>query len=168
MWHGWFVVVTWLILMCDTTHSDVRHASFRCVTCVAKRMYIYVYIYIYIYKYIYIYIYVYIYIHIYMTCVARHISLCDMTHSDVWHDSFRCVTWLIPICDKVLPSITAGWVRKFVCVLMKDVLPATHTHTHTHTHTQTHTHTHKHKHTYGNVYTGCSSMKNMFMKRICA
>ena len=24
--------------------------------------------------------------------------VCDMTHSCVWHDSFKCVTWLISVC----------------------------------------------------------------------
>jgi len=27
------------------------------------------------------------------------LSMCDMDYSDVWHDSFRCVTWLIRMCD---------------------------------------------------------------------
>jgi len=25
--------------------------------------------------------------------------MCDMTHFFVWHDSFKCVTWLIHMCD---------------------------------------------------------------------
>jgi len=27
------------------------------------------------------------------------IQICDMTHLDVWHDSFICVTWLLHMCD---------------------------------------------------------------------
>jgi len=27
------------------------------------------------------------------------ISMCDMTHLYVWHDSFTCVTWLTDMCD---------------------------------------------------------------------
>ena len=39
--------------------------------------------------------------------------MCDMTHLDVWHDSFRCVTWLIHMCD-----LTHSCVRhdSVVCV----------------------------------------------------
>ena len=47
--------------MCDMTHSDVRHDSFKCETWL--------------------------------------IHMWDMTHSYVRHDSFRCVPWLIQICD---------------------------------------------------------------------
>jgi len=33
-----------------------------------------------------------------MIWVAWLIHMCDMTHPYVWHDSSRCVTWLIHIC----------------------------------------------------------------------
>ena len=52
---------SWLVHMCDMTHSDVSHDSIACVTWL--------------------------------------IQMCDMTHSDVWHDSFICVTWRIHPCD---------------------------------------------------------------------
>ena len=81
--------VTWLIHMCDMTHSYVWHDSFICVTWL--------------------------------------IHMCDMTHSCVtclfwgsffasvfhhvekthshrkyeWHDAFECVTWLIYMCDMI-------------------------------------------------------------------
>ena len=29
----------------------------------------------------------------------------DMTHSQVWHDSFLCVTWLIHMCDVLLQAM---------------------------------------------------------------
>jgi len=32
-------------------------------------------------------------------CVTWLIHMCDMTHSNVWHDSFVRVTWLIHICE---------------------------------------------------------------------
>jgi len=31
--------------------------------------------------------------------VSWLIQMCDMTHSNVWHDSFKCATWLIQMCD---------------------------------------------------------------------
>jgi len=34
VWHDSFICVTWLIHMCDMTHSYVWHDSFICVTCV--------------------------------------------------------------------------------------------------------------------------------------
>ena len=84
---------------CDTTHSDVWHDPFRCVTRLIQMCD--------------------------MTPQYRKWSRnliprrlrhwmrgceweCDMTHSDVWHDSpisgvwhdpFKCVTWLIQMCD---------------------------------------------------------------------
>jgi len=51
VWHDSFICVTWLIHMCDKTHSYVWHDSFICVTWL--------------------------------------IHMCDMTHSYVWHDSVR-------------------------------------------------------------------------------
>ena len=32
-------------------------------------------------------------------CVTWRIHMCDMTHSYLWHDAFICVTWLIHMCD---------------------------------------------------------------------
>ena len=31
--------------------------------------------------------------------VTWPVQMCNMTHSDVWHDPFRCVTWPIQMCD---------------------------------------------------------------------
>jgi len=42
-------------------------------------------------------------------------TMCDMTHSYVWHDSLICVTWLIHMCD-----MTHYYVRHdnvFICVI---------------------------------------------------
>ena len=36
-----------------------------------------------------------------------------MTHSYVWHDSFLCVTWLIPMCDMTHSYV---WHDSFLCV----------------------------------------------------
>jgi len=67
--------VTWLIHVCDMTHSCVWHDSFMCVTWL---------------------------IHV---CALTHSYLCrdsadvfgtdDMTKSFLWHNSFICVTWLV-------------------------------------------------------------------------
>ena len=50
--HDSFICVTWLIHMCDTTHSDLRHDAF--------------------------------------ICLSWFIHMCDMNHSYVWHESFIC------------------------------------------------------------------------------
>jgi len=79
-----FICVTWLIRMCDMTHSYVWHDSFTCVTwlihmCDMTHSYVR---------------------HDTLICVTWHTHMCDMTHSYVWHDSFICVTWLICVtCD---------------------------------------------------------------------
>jgi len=75
VWHDSFICVTWLIHMCDMTYSYVWHDSFICVTC--------------------------------------HIHMCDMTHSYMWHDSFICVTWLIHMCDMTYSYV---WHDSFVYV----------------------------------------------------
>ena len=66
VWHDSFICVTWLIHMCDMTHSCVWHASFVCETWLFH---------------------------------AR-----DMTRSCVWHDSSMCVSWLIHRCQ-------TGWTK---------------------------------------------------------
>ena len=64
VWHDSFICVTWLVHLCDMTHSSVRrnvthsnmwHDSFRCVTWL--------------------------------------LYMCDMTRSYVWHDLFICATY---------------------------------------------------------------------------
>ena len=82
MWHDSFISVTWLIHMCDMTHSYVCHDSFICVTWL-------------------IHIYVW---HDSIICVTWLIHMSDMTHSYVWHDSFICVTWLNHMRD-----MTRSW-----------------------------------------------------------
>jgi len=39
--------------------------------------------------------------------------MCDMTHSYVRHDSFLCVTWLIPMCDMTYSYV---WRDSFIFV----------------------------------------------------
>ena len=67
VWHDSFICVTWLIHMWDMTHRDVCHDS--CI-CVADSF----------------------------ICVTWRIHVRDLTHSNVRHDSFMCVIWLIYIC----------------------------------------------------------------------
>ena len=37
--------------------------------------------------------------------------MCDTTHLYVWHDSFLCVTWLIPRCGMTHPNVRHGSIR---------------------------------------------------------
>ena len=106
-WHDSFMCVTWLIYVCDMTHScvlrtsasrgpysaallrnNVNHGSFYAAllrTCVTRGLFC-------------------------ATCgafsyrVTWLFYVCDMTHLCVWHDSFMCVTWsrvtwLFHVCD---------------------------------------------------------------------
>ena len=38
---------------------------------------------------------------------------CDMMHSGLWHDAFRCVTWRIHVCDTTHSCV---WHDSFKCV----------------------------------------------------
>ena len=42
------------------------------------------------------------------------VSLCDMTHSYMCHDSFICVTWLIYMCDMTYSFVWHDWFRIFM------------------------------------------------------
>ena len=46
-------------------------------------------------------------------CVTWPIRMCDMTYSDVWHDSFRYVAWLIQMCDV---THSKDWQDPFRCL----------------------------------------------------
>ena len=65
-----FICVTWLIYMCDMTHSYVLRYSFTHVTRLSRMRQ-----------------------NTWVICVPRHF------HSYVWHNSFKCATWLIHMCD---------------------------------------------------------------------
>jgi len=71
VWHDSFICVTWLIHMCDMTHSYVWHDSFICVTwlihmCDMNHSFVW---------------------HDSFICLTRLIHMCDMADSYVWHDS---------------------------------------------------------------------------------
>jgi len=108
-WHT-FVRVTWLIHMCDMTHSYVWHDSLICVTWLFHTCDT-----------------TYSYTcartrdvvqtlsringscHVWMSHVTREVVMshtnvsinesCQITHSHIWHDPFTYVTWLIYMCD---------------------------------------------------------------------
>jgi len=94
--------VTWLINVCDMTHSCVWHDSFICVTGLWRdscewvtwlgRMCNLMHSYV-------------CYTYDEFICLPTNAvrigtcHLCDMTHSCVWHDAFMSVTWCIHMCD---------------------------------------------------------------------
>ena len=67
---------TWLIHMCEPTHSYVRHDSYTWDTTL-----------------------------LYTNELCRVTRHRDMPHSYVWHDSFICVTWLILRVFTLLPPL---------------------------------------------------------------
>jgi len=92
-----FKSTTWLICMCDMTHSYVWHDSFICVT----RL-------IHMYDMTHSYVW-----HDSFICVTWLMHMCDMTHSYVWQDSFICMTWLIHMCDMTHSYV---WHDSLICV----------------------------------------------------
>jgi len=94
VWHDSSTCVTWLIHMCDMTHSHVWHDSLSCVTwlivmCEMTHSHVW---------------------HDSFTFVTWLIHMCDMTHSHVWHDSLSCVTWLMHMCDMTHPHVWVTWL----------------------------------------------------------
>ena len=96
-----------------------------------------------------------------------------VTHPHVWHDSFISATWLIHKCDMTHSqvrhdSITAIsrvthphviWPNSPAIGFITHTLTHTCTHTHTRTHAHTHTRTRKHTHTHTRtpIYLRCAS-----------
>jgi len=113
-WHDPCTGGTWLIHMCDMTHSRVWHDLFTCVTWL---------------------------IHVCedsFTCVTWLIHMCDMTHSHVWHDSFTCVTW-----HRSFHRIYAWWDSVSLCIAVWWHILMTHSvwwHCLSHTPCLSHTH----------------------------
>jgi len=79
VWHDSLMCVTWLILVCDLTHSyvcDMKHwyMTHSCI-CLWLR-----------------------WRHALLQTYVCLLHVCDMTRSCVWHDSFLYVTWLTHMC----------------------------------------------------------------------
>jgi len=139
IWHGTMslICVTWLIYICDmthsfvwwwvVTHSYVWHVSFICVTHSRVRRDSYICCTLRIRVYVrarcdsFICVTCLVY-----TCdmtdsfvwhdVSTHvmwagwfIRMCDTSHSQVWHDSFTFVTCLIYSCDMTHPYLWHEW-----------------------------------------------------------
>jgi len=96
---------TWLIHMCDMTHSYVWHDSFICVTrlihiCDVTHSYVWL-------------------VHACANLILDRlferttwlIDVCCMTHSYVWRDFFMCVTWFLHMYD-----MTHSCVWRVICV----------------------------------------------------
>jgi len=94
VWRDSFTCVTWLIHVCDVTHSYVWHDAFMShdVGCPVVAI---------------------------LRCVTWLIHVCGMTHSCVWHDSFICVTWPIHESWCELPCVdhseVCGMIYSRVC-----------------------------------------------------
>jgi len=102
-----FTYVTWLIRMCDMTHSYVWHNSFICIirpihVCDVTRAVCGVPKTIdndvaFIDKSF-----------GFDTAVSEAVKVCDMTRSNVWRDSFVRAIWLIHMCDMTHLDKTFG------------------------------------------------------------
>jgi len=96
--------VTWIIHMCEITHSFVWHDSFTW----AKRL---------IHSFAHkrgAAVYVMCDIHCsYVSNVAGLLNMCDISLSYVWHDLFICVTWLFYTCDMTPSEV---WHDSIKCV----------------------------------------------------
>ena len=100
--HDWFILATWLIQMCVTTHTHIWYDPFMCMTCL-----------------------------MHVTCRIHMCDMphaCDMPHSHVWHASFIHVTLIhtrdMPYsnkCDTLFPSVIWRWIllkRRFVTIFL--------------------------------------------------
>jgi len=77
VWRDLFIHATWLIHMCDMTHSHLTWSNQVINTFTLIPHY-----------------------------CRGSIHMWDMTHSYVWHDSFIYVTWLIHMCDMTHSHLT--------------------------------------------------------------
>jgi len=84
--------VTWLVFICDMTHSHVWNDSFVCVTWLIVRVEWLIRIFDMTRLHVW---------HDSCICVEWLIRVFDMTHvhAHVWHDSSICVSWLIRMYD---------------------------------------------------------------------
>jgi len=81
-WCDWYMCVTWLIYVRDTTLSYVRHDSFMCVAGLIHMYEMTIHIYVAVWN-----------DHTYICrCLTRPIPLCVTTYFYVYHESFLRVT----------------------------------------------------------------------------
>ena len=113
-----FICVTWLIHMCDTTHSYVWHDSFIHVTW----PFIYVTWLIHICDMTHSYMW-----HDSFICVTWLIHMCGVSHSYMWRDSLQ-----LPFCVHLETHIYTHRTHVYIN-MHKYFYFYTHKHTHTHT-----------------------------------
>ena len=104
--HDSFIRVTWLICLCVMTQS---HASHELLLYVPRLNAWHISIWIHIYETTQqnVFLHAITGLLTWDMCVTWLVNMCDMTHFHtcdmtrlhVWHDSFRCVTWLARIRD---------------------------------------------------------------------
>jgi len=94
VWHNLFMRVTWLIHVCNMTHSCVSHDLFMCVTLVQE-----------LWKAAFDVCDVWPTRRDVFACVTWRIHMSDITYSCVWHDSFMCATWLIHMCVTLVQEL---------------------------------------------------------------
>jgi len=117
----------WLIHVCDTTHSYVRHDPFKCICsacsghtrlmlmCDVTHWWVghdssicgtwLIYMCSMTNSYVW---------HGSIIFVTWLIHMCDLTEWHEWHDSFMCVTWLIHVCDMTHLCVRHDF---FICIL---------------------------------------------------
>jgi len=106
-----FLCATWLIFMCHTTHSYVRHDSFMCATWLI-RMCAMTHSYVRHTSFICATL-THLYVrHDSFICATWIIFMCVMTHSYARHDSCICATWRIHTCDMTHPYVRHD---SFIC-----------------------------------------------------
>jgi len=87
--------VTWLIHMCDMTHSYMTHTRV-CTEYVHMSSWVCAHEFVSMCTWVREYVHMRTHeIQTIFMCATRFIHMCDMTHSYVWHDSITFVTWLI-------------------------------------------------------------------------
>jgi len=142
--YRWFMCVTWLIHVCDMTHSCVWHDSFMCVTCIT-----YIYTCVrdtYIYTCVITYIYTCVMAHSNVTC---HVWMSHVTYEWVMSRMFLPLSWLFLLKISVISTRALSLSLSLFLFLSLSLsllahsrfslsLSLSHTHTHTHIHTHTH------------------------------
>jgi len=122
--HTYLMRMTWLIHMCDTTHSLACHDHFISVTRIIHMRHVaHSYVSMFTHNHT---CFTKEMVHLPHSCDMTH-SMCDMTISCVWHDSFICVTPHLRMCqcpptttrtltNKRYNYLIHVWYDSFTCV----------------------------------------------------